>query len=110
MWKEMRMFATPFYQEHIMELREHLKKREPVLRTRTKAEEVKLKRQRLAWEKQDAEEDAEDEEDPEKRAEDKMKVVKLEKAEKRAQKEEEALDERQKRQERQDDYMHSVLD
>jgi len=90
MWKEMQTFSSPFYQEHLMERRELLEMREKVFRALLKTKKAELKRQKLAWEKEDAQEDEDDESDPEKKAEDKKKVTKLKKAEKKAEKEEEA--------------------
>merc|ERR1712129_472406 len=90
-WKEMRTFASPFYQEHIMERREHLERRVPVLQKRYEADVLKLKRQKLEWAKQDAKADADDETDPKKKEEDLKKVSKLKKKEKQVEREEEAL-------------------
>jgi len=84
MRKEMRMFQSPFYQEHIMERQIHLKRRERVLKKLHKAAQLKLKRQKLAWEKEDAKGEADDESDPKKKKEDEKKVAKLDKEEKKS--------------------------
>lgn len=93
MWKEMRSFSSPFYQEHLMERRVLLERSEEGLRKHVEVEKLKLKRQKLAWEKEDAEEDVEDDEedpahDPNKLAEDKKKVAKLSKKEQQVEKQE----------------------
>lgn len=54
MWKEMQMFSSPFYEEHLMESRVHGKKKEKVLRKQYKAEQRTLKRQKLEWASEDA--------------------------------------------------------
>jgi len=92
MWKEMRTFSSPFYQEHIMERREQLERKVPVLQKRYKAELLKLERQKLEWAKQDAKDDANDETDAKKKEEDLEKAHKLAKEEKRVAKEEKRVE------------------
>merc|ERR1740130_2492825 len=76
LWKEMQTFSSPFYQEHLMERRELLEMREKVFRALLKTKKAELKKQKLAWEKEDAQEDEDDESDPEKKAEKEEKADK----------------------------------
>merc|ERR1712078_796354 len=51
MWKEQRMFASPFYQEHLMERKAGIKAEETRLRKHVKVEELKLKGRRSSGRK-----------------------------------------------------------